>query len=88
MNQVDSPQHEIIGFKTSISDSLNKELVGLTGKIIFETKNMIHLETSTGYKLIPKNICKFLFDNIKEKTVVDGKKLIKRPYERLEMHYD
>ena len=88
MSQVDAIQHEIIGFKTSIYDSLNKELIGLTGKIIFETKNMIHLKTSTGYKQIPKNICEFHFDNKKEKIVVNGKKLIKRPYERLEMHYD
>ena len=88
MKQIEIPKDEIIGFKILISDSLNKELVGLTGKIVFETKNMLVIETSNGRKQIPKNICKFLFESTKEKTMIDGEKLIKRPHERLEIYHD
>ena len=88
MKQIEIPQCEIIGFKTSISDSMNKELIGRSGKIIFETKNMIVIETTNGRKQIPKNICKFLFESTKEKIVIDGEKLVKKPYERLKKYHD
>ncbi len=88
MKQINIPQHEIIGFTTSISDSSNKELVGLTGKIMLETKNMIVMETTNGRKQIPKNICKFLFEGTEKKTMINGEKLVKKPYERLEMDHD
>ena len=49
---------------------------------------MLVIETSNGRKQIPKNICKFLFESTKEKTMIDGEKLIKRPHERLEIYHD
>ena len=40
-----------------MTDSNNKEIVGMTGTVIEETKNMIVIETSDGIKKLIKNIC-------------------------------
>ena len=50
---------EIIGLNGMIVESVNKQLVGITGKIIDETKHMLIFNTKFGKKLISKNICKF-----------------------------
>ena len=88
MNGLMERKYEMIGLKTTISDSMNSQLINISGKIVFETKNMLVIETSNGRKQIPKNICKFLFESTKEKTMIDGEKLIKRPHERLEIYHD
>ena len=44
MNDIETPLNEIIGLETTIFDSKNKQLIGLYGKIIFETKNMIEMK--------------------------------------------
>ncbi len=46
--------HEFIGLKTEIVDSSNQEILGLKGTIVDETKSMFVIETSTGFKKIPK----------------------------------
>ena len=40
-----------------ITESVNSELVGISGVIIDETKHMLKLDTKFGEKLIPKKIC-------------------------------
>lgn len=46
--------HELIGLKTEIIDSSNKEILGLNGTIVDETKSMFVIDTTLGYKKIPK----------------------------------
>ena len=53
------PILEIIGLTCTVDNSTNRELVGITGKIINESKNMLILDTKFGEKLIPKNTCEF-----------------------------
>ena len=67
---------EIIGLTCTIVDSTNKELVGITGKIINENKNVLTLNTKFGEKLITKN---------NEVLTISGSLLLKRPHERLEV---
>ena len=86
MNQTNIPLNEIIGLETTIFDSKNKQLIGLYGKIIFETKNMIEMETGNEKRKIPKTICSFMFENDGKKIRVEGNKLIKRSHERLECY--
>ena len=76
---------EIIGLTCTIVDSTNKELVGITGKIINENKNMLTLNTKFGEKLIPKNICEFKITKNNEILTISGSLLSKRPHERLEV---
>ncbi len=75
--------HELIGLETQIVDSNNKGLVGVTGKIVDETKFMFILDTKHGIKKFPKESThwKFVFNG--NDTTIDGTKLTKRPYERL-----
>ncbi len=76
-------EFDIIGQDVTISDSNNKEIIGIKGKITMETKNMFIINTKNGKKNSPKNICQLSnYDGIIE---TDSSKLSKRPHERLEM---
>jgi ribonuclease P protein subunit POP4 len=86
MNDIETPLNEIIGLETTIFDSKNKQLIGLYGKIIFETKNMIEMKTDNEKRKIPKAVCSFMFENYGKKIKVEGNRLIKRSHERLECY--
>ena len=76
-------RHEFIGLETSIVESDNLQVVGLHGKIIDETKSMFTIETQTGVKNMPKenSMWKFVLDGVS--TIVNGKTIAKRSYERM-----
>ena len=79
------PLLEIIGLTCTIADSTNKELVGITGKIINENKNVLTLNTKFGEKLIPKNTCEFNITKNNDTITISGSQLLTYPYERLEV---
>ena len=83
MNLSMQSEFDLIGQNVTISESKNKEIVGINGKIIMETKNMIVIDTKNGKRNIPKNICQL--SNNGEVIETDSNKLNKRPHERLEM---
>ena len=76
-------EYDLIGQEINISQSKNKEIIGLKGKVIMETKNMIPLQTEDGKKSIPKDICQF--SNNQGLLETDSTKLSKRPHERMEI---
>ena len=47
---------EPIGMHARITESVNSELVHISGVIIDETKHMLKLDTKFGEKLIPKKM--------------------------------
>jgi len=75
--------HELIGLEATIMKSNNAQIIGISGKIVDETKSMLSLDTMNGIKKIPKENSewKFSFDN--NESVVNGNLLTKRPQERL-----
>lgn len=75
--------HEFIGLNTEIIDSTNKALVGLSGKIVDETKSMFALETKSGTKMIPKQHSVWKFESSNE--IIDGKTISKRPEDRIKV---
>lgn len=77
--------HEFIGLRTEVIDSSNKEIVGLKGKIVDETKSMLVLETMTGIKKIPKDHNKWKFSVQDKDVILFGKLLCKRPSDRTKM---
>ena len=83
MNLSTQCEFDLIGQEVTISDSKNNEIIGINGKIIMETKNMIIINTKNGKRSIPKNICQL--SNNGEVIQTDSTKLNKRPHERLEM---
>ena len=76
-------EYDLIGQEISITQSKNKEVIGIRGQVIMETKNMIILKTENGKKNIPKNICQFT--NNQGLLKIDSTKLSKRPHERMEI---
>jgi len=77
-------RHELIGLDCIVVCSSNKQLIGMKGKIIDETKNMLIIETERGkINKIPKDICTFQFDLGKKKMIVKGLKLVGKPEDRI-----
>ena len=76
-------RHEMIGLKTTIIDSTNKQNIGLQGIIIDETKSIFIIDTKNGVKHIPKNENKWKFFIQNSDTILPGHLLEKRSYDRL-----
>ena len=83
MNLETISEYDLIGQEITITQSKNEEIVGLKGKVIMETKNMITVKTDNGKKNIPKDICQF--SNSQGLLETDSTKLSKRPHERMEI---
>ena len=83
MKLITTSEFDLIGQDVTITGSENKEIVGISGKVIMETKNMITLDTKNGKKNLPKDICQL--SNNEGSITTDSTKLSKRPHERLEM---
>jgi len=80
MGVKDYIKYELIGSQIEVVDSKNKSLIGLKGKIIDETKNMLILDNQK--KLIKsQSTFKIKFKNKTIKIV--GKLLVARPEDRL-----
>jgi len=76
---------EFIGKKVEIVESKNKDLVGIKGKIVDETKNMFEIESKGKTKKVQKNICKFKF--LPENIIIDGKIINYRPEDRIVLKF-
>ena len=83
MSLIMTSEFDLIGQEVTITSSKNEEIVGIKGKVIMETKNMITLDTKKGKKNIPKDVCQLSSNDKIIQT--DSTKLSKRPHERLEM---
>ncbi|MGI0087241.1 MAG: ribonuclease P protein component 1 [Nitrosotalea sp.] len=75
--------HELIGLQAQIVESSNKQIIGLAGKVVDETKFMFTLNTLKGKKKFPKETARWKFSFNNDQTEIDGTKLVKRPYERM-----
>ena len=75
--------HEWIGLEAKGVESTDKTRIGIKGKIIDETKNVIIIETENGEKKLPKNEIKLEVKLGKEKVLLDCTKLSQRPEDRI-----
>jgi len=50
--------HELVGLQAKIEESSDRSLVGLSGTIVLETKNMISINDGTGVKHISKLVAR------------------------------
>jgi len=74
---------EFIGLWVEIVDAKNKDLIGLRGEIIDETKNTFKIKTEKGIKTVIKEQAVFLFYYRGYVFKIDGKLLVGRPWDRL-----
>ena len=77
-------QYEFIGLETTIVKSSNPDVVGLSGKVVDETRNTLTILQDNTEKVIVKDTSVFEFV-LPDKTVVeiDGKVIMGRPEDRL-----
>jgi ribonuclease P protein subunit POP4 len=76
-------KRELIGLRVEIVSSANSSLVGVSGKVLDETRNSFVLETKDGVKRILKNPSRFMFHIGKDCFEVDGSRIARRPEDRI-----
>ena len=74
---------ELIGLEAEVINAKNKDLIGIKGRIIDETKYTLVLDTDKGIKKVLKAQATFKLPYKGKNLAVEGKLLIGRPYERL-----
>jgi ribonuclease P protein subunit POP4 len=75
--------HELIGLQTLIVDSSNRQIIGLDGKIVDETKYTFTLDTKNGLKKIAKSSSHWKFELNGQEKQLDGAMLTRRSFERI-----
>jgi RNase P/RNase MRP subunit p29 len=85
ITQQNIKNHELIGLYAKILESTNDAIVGLSGKVSYETKSMLFIETKQGTKMIPKQHNKWQFDLNDQTFTVDGESISKRPEDRIKV---
>ncbi|MBK5113028.1 MAG: ribonuclease P protein component 1 [Candidatus Heimdallarchaeota archaeon] len=80
-------RHELIGLKLEIIQSTDKQMIGMNGLVVDETKNLLVIDSSKtdSYRVkIPKKDCIFRFSLPSGDQVdVDGSLLKLKPENRL-----
>lgn len=76
-------KYGLIGRNIEIVMAKNKSLIGLKGKVVDETKNMLVIESKDREKRVLKEQVKLLINFKKEKIKADGKIFVGRPEERI-----
>ncbi|MGD0729169.1 MAG: ribonuclease P protein subunit [Candidatus Micrarchaeaceae archaeon] len=76
--------HELIGLDAEVIDCRDRSQIGIKGKIINETKNLLYLKQQSKTRRVVKNISKFKFTNDNDSFIVDGKEINFRAHERTE----
>lgn len=77
-------RHELIGLSVLVAGSTDSGLVGVSGRIVDETRNTLLVETERGTKRIPKSNTSLTFtlpDGLRAR--VSGSILISQPENRI-----
>lgn len=76
-------KQEIIGKKIVINDAQNKDLIGLKGVVVDETKNTLVIETNKGEKNLVKSQITITVTFNNETVNIEGAELVGRSEDRL-----
>lgn len=79
--------HEFIGLNARVIESEDKNKKGISGLVVDETKNVFRIEANGITKDIPKKEAVFEFLLGSERVVVDGKKILFRPQDRVKVFW-
>ncbi len=78
--------HELIGLNVSVVDASNQYLIGINGKIIYETKNTVVINTPEGLKTVAKKYSTFRLTFPSGKVAsIDGSAIVMAPEKRINM---
>ena len=77
-------RHELVGLYVKVVHSANPSQLGLSGRVVDETRNMLSIETPDGVRNLPKQGCTFSFLLPSgERVRVEGRLLLARPEDRV-----
>lgn len=76
--------HELICLETKIVNSKIKSLIGLNGKVVLETKNMLYVDDGRKVRAVPKKVSVFEFTLPSGQSIkLSGASIVGRPESRL-----
>jgi ribonuclease P protein subunit POP4 len=77
-------RHELIGLEARVVNSSDPNLIGISGTIIDETRNMLVIEQMERPKMVPKanSIFRITLPS-GEEVEIEGAKLVARPEDRV-----
>lgn len=77
-------KHELIGLKAKVVQSTNPGYIGVSGRVINETRNTLTIQQENMKKAIIKNVALFHF-TMPDGTIVEinGSTIVGRPEDRL-----
>lgn len=77
-------RHELIGLEAEVTVSSKPGNVGIAGKVVDETRNMLVLEKTGGGEVgLAKGENTFSFRLGRERVLIEGKLLVARPEDRI-----
>ncbi len=76
-------RHELIGLPVEVVDSANPSTVGISGRVVDETRNVFLIETERGEKCVPKSHTGFVFTLPGQKVRVEGAVFVSQPENRI-----
>lgn len=83
MRQREIPRQELIGLEAEVVNATNKQLKGIKGVIVDETKNTIVLEQGGKTKVVLKEQIVLTIKSDGRLVRIDGKMLLGRPEDRI-----
>jgi ribonuclease P protein subunit POP4 len=76
--------HELIGLECRIASSSNKRIIGLEGRVVDETRNILTIEVNGKEKNFLKDQSAFSFKIPSgERVRIEGRLLVGRPEDRI-----
>ena len=76
-------RHEWIGLDVVVVDANNKNLIGIRGEVVDETKFTFTLETKQGEKKVLKKGASFKLCLENQELIIKGDVLVGRPEDRI-----
>ncbi len=83
MSVDDFRRRELIGLSVEILESTCDQYLGIRGKVVDESRNTLTIEQEGAEKMVPKDCCKFRFEEGSKTYVVSGKDIRFRPEDRI-----
>jgi ribonuclease P protein subunit POP4 len=77
-------RNELIGLSVEVAESRNPTMVGISGRVVDETRNTFLIETRSGEKRVPKSCNCFIFTLFQGlKVKAEGSVLVSQPENRI-----
>jgi len=76
-------RHEWIGLWAVVVDARNKDLIGIEGEIVDETKNSFTIKTLKGEKTVLKKDTSFKMKLEGQEIIINGNMMVGRPEDRI-----